>query len=407
MIKNESKLVNIVLLLVIIGGSLLKSIYSLTRNVFPSGPDAPGFIPPAENFVQFGFFGKSVDLSTIYSAGYPFFLSFFAEIGGEDWYKAAQMGQIILFALGTLTMARTLIALGYLKGAIIFALVLSFHPGWLVATSMAMYESLLFFLFAVFFGVISKRILNPKSIDELKLGLFAGILMGAVILVHPRGMLFFLPFLFFGVLSKHDIARFLIPFSLTFGIFLSVTIIRTHLDSGTFNLGGDVWTASWIGRENLELCRNAVCYLNTWITDPTESFVHSVKNLWYFLTPYSGPTVKGTWFHNISLQYYLYSHGHLVASLIVSYSLTIIGILFFGASIVRLRLDESKRRIPLLKPMSISLLLVTFTDILVYGDNRHRLIIVPIVLIFHVLANFNPSKPPLGTQETKPHQQYS
>jgi len=407
MIRNDSRHTNLILLLIVMGGSLLKSLYALTRNVFPSGPDAPGFIPPAENFNQFGFFGASVDLSTIYSAGYPYFLSFLVEIGGESWYKAAQVAQIILFALGTLMMARTLVNLGYLKGAMVFTFVLSLHPGWLVATSMAMYESLLFFLFAVFFGLISKRILNPASTDEVKLGLFTGSLIGAVILVHPRGILFFLPFLFFGLLKKSNVIRFLIPFSLTLGIFLSMTIIRTHLDSGTFNLGGDVWAASWIGRENLELCRNAFCYLNTWITDPVDSLIHSVKNLWYFLTPYSGPTVKGTWFHNISLQYYLYSHGHLEASLIVAYTLTIFGILLFGASYVRLSLDESKRTIHLLKPMTVSILLVALTDILVYGDNRHRLIIVPIVLFFHVLANFNPSKLPLSSKETKSHQQYS
>jgi hypothetical protein len=407
MIKSKSRQVNILLLFVILGGSLLKCIYALTRNVFPSGPDAPGFIPPAENFAQFGFFGESVDLSTIYSAGYPFFLSFFSEIGGEGWYKAAQVGQIILFALGTLIMARTLMGFGYSNGAIVFAFVLSLHPGWLVATSMAMYESLLFFLFAVFFGLISKRILNPTSIDEVKLGLFIGTLSGAVILVHPRGILFFLPFLCFGLLKKNKIIRFLIPFLLTLGLFLSMTIIRTHLDSGTFNLGGDVWAASWIGRENLELCRNTFCYLNTWITEPIDSLIHSLKNLWYFLTPYSGPTVKGTWFHNISLQYYLYSHGHLEASLIVAYLLTIMGILLFGASFVRLVLDKSKRKFHLLKPMTVSLLLVSLTDMLVYGDNRHRLIIVPIVLFLHVLANFNASKLPLSAKETKSHQQYS
>ena len=86
---------------VIVGvGSVSKVIYAWTRDIFPSGPDANGYIPVAEKFSEYGFFGDKVELPSIYSAGSPFFLSFFDGVFGDNFFKASQAGQIILFGIG-------------------------------------------------------------------------------------------------------------------------------------------------------------------------------------------------------------------------------------------------------------------------------------------------------------------
>ena len=384
-------------------GTLTKALYSFTRNIFPSGPDANGFIPTAERFHNFGFFGGQVDLPNIYSAGYPFFLSFFVYFSESDWYKFAQVGQICLFGITTILIVRSLIKMNYRNGATLFAAVMSFHPGWLVATSMAMYETLLYFLFGMFLHVVVLRIQRPTIIGNWKFGFIVGFLLGLVTLVHPRGLIIFIPFLLFVKVEWKSTITSLVAMSVSLIPWLIVIMYRTYLDLGTFNLGGDAWTATWIKRDNLQLCRDFGCYFNSWLEQPNENITHALTNLWYFLSPYSGPAARGTWFHNLSLQYFLYKQGFLEISLIISYVLFMFGLAIFTVSLYRLLTSKLKRNLSLVKPAVISIILIGITDMLVYGDNRHRLIALPIGFILVVLANFQPAESRVLTIKTNSH----
>jgi hypothetical protein len=379
------------LIYLIVGfGSLVKVIYAWTREIFPSGPDANGFIPSAENFWKYGFFSDSVDVPTIYSAGYPYFLSFIVGIFDNDWYKGAQLIQILIFGIGTLFFAKSLVRMHFRSSSLLFVVLVSFHPAWITATSMAMYETLLFFLLSLTVYTMSNALLLNTVASSINSALSLGLIFGLLALVHPRGLLFCLPFLLttaFIVQKKN----------LFFTIFLSIfspiawaTMYRSSRDSGIFNLGGNVWASSTWGRKPIDACLSLECTLESWLNKPLENIGYSLENAWKFLTPYSGPLVKGTWFHNISAQYYLAKSGFLTFSITVSYILMISGLLYFSYAVLRLytALPYTERSMKIFtQTIFSSVVLMLLTGALTYGDSRHRLLAIPLIYVIIISSH--------------------
>ena len=367
---------------VIVGvGSVSKVIYAWTRDIFPSGPDANGYIPVAEKFSEYGFFGDKVELPSIYSAGYPFFLSFFEGVFGDNFFKASQAGQIILFGIGTLFFAKSLSNLGIKTGVVVFTVAISFHPAWFVTTSMAMYESLLYFLLSLVVHTTTNQSYFLGISSIVTKGAFLGLLFGCLAAVHPRGLLFSFPYLI--ALTIHIRKRTLLMMSFlgSFSVLLSATIYRTRVDSGNVNLGGNLWASSNTSRDPEYYCENLDCLLRSWQSEPLVNFTYFFENVWKFLTPYSGPAVRGTWFHNLSAQYQIGEAGMKPLSLVLSYFLMAIGLIFFTWATIQILKNLSSSGIQtrtFVVATFSSIILMALTDGLTYGDNRHRLLSVPL-----------------------------
>jgi hypothetical protein len=385
------------LIFFIIGvGSIAKVIYAWTREVFPSGPDANGYIPIAERFSQFGFFGDKVDLPSIYSAGYPFFLSFFEKIFDDNFFKASQAGQIILFGIGTVFFAKSLHWVGIKTGAVVFTLAISFHPAWLVATSMAMYESLLYFLLSLVVHTTTKQF-NSMDISLIVTnGAFLGLLFGCLATVHPRGLLFSFPFLLALTIRVRKRIPLTVSFLGPFLVLLSATMYRTRRDSGNLNLGGNLWASSNTSRAPEYYCENLNCLLRSWQNEPLVNFAYFFENAWKFITPYSGPAVRGTWFHNLSAQYRIGEAGLKPLSLALSYLLVAIGLIIFAWASIQifrhLSSSDIKTQTFVVATFS-SITLMLLTDGLTYGDNRHRLLAIPLTfgIVVLYLSKYNRS----------------
>lgn len=373
-------------------GSLVKVVYAWTREIFPSGPDANGFIPSAERFWKYGFFGESVDVPTIYSAGYPYFLSFIVGIFDNDWHRAAQLIQILIFGISTIFFAQSLARIHSQSSSLLFAVVVSFHPAWITATSMAMYETLLFLLLSLTLYIMTNALLSNTLASRVKSALAFGFIFGLLALVHPRGLLFCLPFLLTTVFIIHKRILFLAMFLSTFLPMAWATMYRTSRDSDVFNLGGNVWASSTWGRKPIDACSSLGCALESWLNKPLENIGYSIENSWKFLTPYSGPIVKGTWFHNLSPQFYLAKSGFLTFSIAISYLLMISGLLIFSYAVFGLyrTLPYTEKSTKLYnQAIFSSIILMLLTDALTYGDSRHRLLAIPLIYIILISSQIN------------------
>ena len=349
----------------------IKIYYALSRPLFYSGPDANGYIPAMQDFGSKPFLSPDISYQPGYPPGYPYLISLFYRITKSDWIPIAQSFQIILFTISIYLFfllirnhTTTLIAQ-------ISSFVLAFSPAWAVANGEAMYESTYFSLL-----VIALYTLLPGHETRKPLRWFVGgILLGSVVVVHPRGLLVVLILVvyFQFIEKKRNLFKCLV--GLGFLIPYLIFSFRNLIAEKSFTLSSAVW-ASVSANPYLTGCQSILCVAERGVADPISFIAQCFWNICHFWSPYSWPLMRGTWYHNVSLFSILTNNDMVFIATLLSYLLMIS--IFIGWVVGTFLLPRVSPKTNFI--LASIVLASILNDALVYGDSRHRLAVMAFIL---------------------------
>jgi hypothetical protein len=376
-ITKNLEIKNLLLLGVIFVSIALKGLYALTRDIFESGPDANGYIPFAKGFSEHNFFSPNIGGPPYYPSGYPFILSFLARLAPASWYELSQLLQIGMFSLAGYCFFYIVDHVYSWKIAGIATLIFCFNPAWAVVNSEAMYETLLVscLIFSVYF------LINPlKQFKEYPTQTIvaSGALAGMAIAIHPRVIpLFLIVYSAFFLTQIKKLSNVVVLGGST-AVIPILFAIRNLKAKGEFTLMNSFWDGQTYN-DFLNGCRSYACAVERIVADPIGFLKQSFTNGIEFWSPHSGPLMRGTWYHNISLLSYLNGNGYNGPSIYISFVFSIIVLLswIYGTLILS---RQNKFYQVLLFSLAGTIWL---TDILVYGENRHRLVALIFMLPAH------------------------
>lgn len=341
---------------------ILRVTYALSRNLFPSGPDAPNYIKAPLDFVKFGFWSSYIEGAPKYPLGYPAALWPLAQIGGMKWIMLAQVMQILL-SIGTVYCVFKISQIFLKKElALIVGFIFLLSPAFTPMSGEAMYEPILMFVFYLYLYLI----LKVQNDSHNYFGLIsAGALAGAAAVIHPRVIPWILVIQII-LLGRIGLRRGIVFFGFFFPLVM-LFLIRNKL-------AHDAWTLS-----------NAA---DSWIKDLRPGNFGAVLrdgilNAVYFWSPYSGDAKRGTWMHNFTFYHEIKKitdSSTFVISIAAIFALVSIAAWLLGAFLL------IKSKILIGNVVLYVPLLAWVTDFLTYGDSRHRLVVVPLLLIGQVYA---------------------
>lgn len=381
----------------ILVASLFKIAYAWSRPIFFSGPDANGFIPGAEDFAQKSFWSAEIVSQPQYPAGYPYLLSIFVRIFGSHWIQAAQLFQILAFGVMSFFCYKFYLKLFGSVNAIAASGYLFLSTAWYVATGAAMYESL--FLSSLLFSVIGIHALFiEKKMKHWSLPFIVGFFVGLTIFIHARAIPIFVV-IFLIVLMRTR--RFDLNIILVTLAALPLPLIfayRNFIAVGKFTLTfPGVWAAAtW--NEFIAQCNSISCVIDRAQANPLGFIKQSLINSAEFWSPHSGSLERGSWFHNISLLAQLEKRGFISFAIIIG---LIFSILVFASWAFGTILLLKERIVFHMELLSVAMV-IWITDILVYGENRHRLIALIFMLPAHAktfLVLFDFTKTKIGNEK--------
>ena len=357
--------------------SLLKIFYAVSRNVFPSGPDANGYIPFAQDFATQNFFSSDIAGPPYYPSGYPFILSLIMRFGGDYAIQIIQAVQILTFSVAAYFYFILIKNRFSSSAAWLAFLFLAFNPAWAVVNGEAMYESF-FVSFLLFSTSFLSSMVNQKSKSSIKLTIWTGALCGITIVIHPRALLIYGILFLFLLYSR--------SFSRTSGIvFLGSTValpaifaIRNLIAENSLSLMSSFWDGETYNAF-LNGCASLSCATIRVAANPTGFVFQIYLNAIRFWSPHSGPLERGTWLHNVSLLSLLNKIGFQGFSIWLSVVTSLLIFLSWLIGSWRLCLKNFEFGLLFLL-ISLS---IWVTDILVYGENRHRLIALVFMLPAH------------------------
>ncbi len=349
------------------GDFILRTIYATTRPLFPSGPDAPTYIPAALDFAKYGYLSPKITGAPYFPMGYPLLISIIPKINADHWVRIVQIAQITMSVASIYLLYRAV--LNYFKSenlALASALCFALLPAYSVMAGEAMYETLMIFLLLLFILAIG------RSHSSARASVAAGIVGGFAIVVHPRVLpLVALGFLY--LLVKRKFAAAVLAICSTVIVDLIFLVRNLHLYN-SFTLYGAGQVNYNIG--HAKPCSSLTC-------DISQPFLHfsvfkeSLKNAYYFLSPVSGSATHGTWFHNLSIFSWLSNHGFSkVAMTVIAVILAIVSIktLVFGSWNLW---SGRKYEVALFTGVFA---LALFTAFIMHGDSRQRLVVAPLVI---------------------------
>ena len=335
---------------------LFRLAYATSRDIFSSGPDAPFYAVAPLNFAKYGLFSDQIEGIPFYPAGYPIFLWPFAEFTGSNWVTYAQILQIFLsvatvwfvYKISKLFFGKfTSLGIGYL---------FLFNPSFSAMSGQAMYEPLLMFTFYTYLYLILKEVSTSPKFSRL---VTAALLGGLSMAIHPRSIPWILVTQLV-IFQKLTLKRNFIFFgALIFPVILF--LIRNGLVNHRWTL------------------------MSSGVLDPyaqSNSFAETLKNglfnICYFWSPLSGDAHHSTWYHNFTAYHYIKQISG--SSYFVIALATIIGVILFASwligAFILLRSNPIIGRIVLIIPI-----LAMGTDFFAAGDSRHRLVVIPLLLI--------------------------
>ena len=341
---------------------LLRVTYALTRNLFLSGPDAPNYAKAPLDFVKFGFWSNHIEGAPYYPIGYPVVLWPLAQIGGTKWVMLAQVLQVFLSICTVYFVFKTSQIFMRTELALIVGFFFLFSPAFTPMSGEAMYESVLMFAFYLYLYLILK---SQNDLRNHFVLIAAGVMAGVAAVIHPRVIPWILAIqiILLGRIGYRRCAVF-------FGFFLSPVVLFLIRNK----LAHNVWALSTAGDSWMNDIRSAKFGL---------IFKRGIWNAVHFWSPYSGDAKRGTWLHNFTFYHEIKKITHSTTFVIVLatiFALISIAAWLFGAFL----LIKSKNLIG-----SIVLcvpLLAWITDFLTSGDSRHRLVVMPLLLIGQVSA---------------------
>lgn len=361
--------------------SLIKITYYATRPIFESGPDANTYMPAAIAFAELGYLSKDIPGLPLYPTGYSIMMSLLIRVFDMNWILATQIVQVILFAIATILVRRILTNFFSANIGSVSAYLLLLSPAWFVATGEAMYETMLYFFMtaSLYFYLKTTEEKKVKLVNNLIGSSFAVV----AIATHPRVLIVFVSLgLFFVYKNKNDIMRIVENLLMPMGVVLSGVAILgylSYLRTGIFTLSTAFW-ASMSYNDALKGCYDTSCVVVKIFAEPTNFFRESFLNFVAFWSPHSGSLARGTWFHNVSFlsQLEKQQFTQIAAFIGIVFSIVVVGSWMLGSFLLFRNLKNRGAIFVFLMAAGF-----IFTDVLIYGDNRHRLI----ALLFMVPAH--------------------
>jgi hypothetical protein len=330
--------------------------YSLTRNIFSSGPDAPFYAVAPVELAKFGFLSNQIKGVPYYPLGYPMLLSPFAKLNQTHWIYFAQIFQVILSILTvyfTFTLVRKF---GNEVVAFIAALLMLFYPSFSAMSGQAMYEPvLMFFFYSYLFLVFQSSQLGENVLKIVLIGTLGGI----AVVVHPR----------------------VIPWVLIIQVIL---FKRIGIRNTFIILGSCIPIPLLIMLRNL-FVNEKFTLMSSKIVDPygvstniQDKVINGFTNIYYFWTPLSGDARHTTWYHNFTLFHELKKITGSTSTVV--YTSSVILLLSVTAWLFGCYL-WSKEKPEFAMVLLLIPVLAMFTDFIAAGDSRHRLVVMPLILI--------------------------
>jgi hypothetical protein len=353
---------------------VLRLIYVTSRDIFSSGPDAPYYAIAPVEFAKYGFWSDQIQGAPYYPIGYPVILSPFVELGGTNWILFAQIFQVLV-SIATIWIVYKISNIFFKKEiSLAIGFIFLLKPAFIPMSGQAMYEPLVMFTFYAYLLLILKEISSTPKLLRI---ISAGVLAGITATIHPRTIPWILIIQFIAY-RKLGFKPSLI-FSGTFITPVLLIIVRNGLAFQAWSLA----TAGSIFLPALE-SGNFGKILKS-------GFINAV----YFWSPSSGDAKRATWFHNWTFYHEIKSVTDSTALVLV---LAIIVATFslitwlYGARVL-IQSDPIIGKIVLCVP-----LIAWATDFFTSGDSRHRLVVIPLLLIgqvwavIHIYRKFRPSR---------------
>jgi hypothetical protein len=345
----------------------LKLAYALSRPLFYSGPDANGFIPGAEGFATLDFWSGKIPYQPYQPPGYPFLLSILVRLSPLNWIYYAQIVQVLLFTISSIFFYFALLRLFGSKVALFVLLVLLFHSAWIVANGEAMYES--FFVSALMFYIYFMTRLATIPDKKSFVGFFGGLCAGLACAIHPRAIPLIVLSAVFLFLFQNVRGRIFFLHLLSISVFPLVFALRNLIAEKHLTLSDATWS-SFLYNAFFAGCKSAGCLVSKAAESPFGFFRQSFFNLLHFYSPYTGTLKRGTWYHNISpIRIFELNDHQYIANF---YAILVISIAFILWIIGTIALLGVNRNWAILFLCMTGLIMAT--DMVVYGENRHRLI---------------------------------
>lgn len=339
---------------------ILRVLYALSRSLFMSGPDAPNYAKAPLDFVRYGFWSNHIQGAPYYPVGYPAILWPFAQIGGSNWIMLAQVFQVFLSICTVYFVYKISQMFLRTELALIVGFIFLLSPAFTPVSGEAMYESVLMLAFYLYLYLILKA---QNDLRKYHVLVSAGVVAGVAAVIHPRVIPWILAIqiILLGRLGYRRGIIFISSFSFPVALFL----IRSKV-------AHNVWALSTAG--------------DSWMHDIRVGhfgliFRRGFWNAVYFWSPYSGDAKRGTWMHNFTFYHEIKKVTHsstFVIVLATMFAFVSIAAWLFGSFF----LMKSK---VLLGGIVLSVpLLAWITDLLTAGDSRHRLVVVPLLLMGQV-----------------------
>jgi len=372
-ITNQSILVP----LLFICSLITKIYYGSTRNIFSSGPDANTFTQMGIDLANIGYLNSGVAGLPIYSPGYGFFLALNKKFFGDNWILIAQIFQSFFSSISALFLFMVSSRFLNKNFSILTLIIMLFHPAILVASVSSMYESLAIFFLSI---LIYLSITYRKKIALITFSTISSML----ILVHPRFIPMAMIIFIINCLDK-KFQKNLTIITIYMIINLSTVFLVLYRNSVFSNYTGLAAGTKYgleYGHPSLGKCENLIRCLASVKSNSGEFIKESFINAMNFLSPWSGPLERGTWFHNISFYTLLQKNNLLLLSSLLSAITTIFMLILLLFGFRHLRRNDNKIFEVFVAIGFICLL----TDSLVYGDSRHRLVFLNMSVLVITLS---------------------
>lgn len=339
---------------------ILRVTYALTRDLFMSGPDAPNYAMAPLDFAKYGFWSSKIQGAPYFPVGYSAILWPLAQIGGSKFIMLVQVFQIFLSICTVYLVYKISQKFLGAQLSLIVSFIFLISPAFIPVSGEAMYESVLMFTFYFYLYLILK---SQNNLRKHHLLIVAGLMAGVSTVVHPRVIPWVLAtqIILLGRLGYRRSAIFISAFFIPVALFL----IRSKV-------AHNVWALSTAG--------------DSWMNDIREGrlgliFSRGVWNAVHFWSPYSGEAKRATWMHNFTFYHEIKkvtNSSTFIIVLATIFALVSIAAWLFG-SILLLKSEVVLGAIVLSIP-----LLAWITDFLTSGDSRHRLVVIPLLLMSQV-----------------------
>lgn len=363
MYLSESKYRNL-LYIGIVGSIPIKLLYSLSRPLFESGPDAPTYIPSSIDFARKGFFQKGIEGLPNWPSGYPWLQSFFVRLSENHWIELVQISQILFFSISIALFYKIIAAMINPQIGFYSAFIVLLSPAWAVANGESMYETYLFCSL-----VLGTHFLFIKS-NYVNLIYFSALFLGVAIIVHPRIIPIVMIILFYGWNYIYTTKLKVLIYAFILFLLPLIFCLRNLIAEGIFTLSDALVPSLSYHTKSFANCQALSCVPSSIIQHPINFIGECLFNLYAFWSPHSGALSKGSWFHNISLLTALDLRGFTSEGEVLSLLIVFFGIFFTAVGIAQIK--KSGARFSNLFIYSLVIFLIT--DVLIFGDNRHRLV---------------------------------